>query len=134
MVGRPTSFTTDIAERICDEIADGKSLRTICKSDEFPARRTVLYWLANPDNVAFVRQYERAREAAADCFAEDIIEIADQARNKDDAPAIKVRIDARIWAASKLRPKVYGNHQAVALTGNEGGPIQVIIQGDDAGL
>lgn len=131
-MGRPSLYSQEMCARICSELSEGRSLVTICLPADMPARSTVFLWLAA--NKDFSDMYARAREAAADWFAEELVAIADTATNKDDAPAIKVRIDARIWVASKLRPKVYGNHQAVALTGNEGGPIQVIIQGDDANL
>jgi hypothetical protein len=131
-VGRPSLFTPELAAQICEMLAEGQSLRKICEAPEMPSRSSVLLWLR--ESPEFSSQYARAREACADLLAEDIIAIADEAKSKEDAPAIKVRVDARIWVASKLKPKVYGNHQAVAIGGADGGPIQVVIQGDDTAL
>ena len=123
--GRPSSYTAETATEIAELLSDGMSLRTICAREGMPTRVTVFKWLR--EYPEFLSQYTHAREAAADGFAEDIIEIADTATNKEDAPAIKVRVDARIWVASKLKPKVYGNHQAVAITGSENGPLQIVV-------
>lgn len=77
-----------------------------------PCVKTVYLWLgAHPE---FLQQYTRAREDQADTHADEIIDISD---NYDEDPnSRRVRIDARKWVASKLKPKKYGeridhNHQ-----------------------
>ena len=115
--GRPTLYTDEIAEAICQGIADGKSLRTVCEDENLPSRETVRRWLR--DNESFRGQYARAREEQADYYADDIVEIAD---TESDPQKARVRIDARKWTASKLKPKKYGDR--VAVTGPGGGPIQ----------
>lgn len=103
MVGRPSKYTPELAAEICEQIADGNSLRKICAASDMPARRTVEYWLRDKDD--FLRQYARAREEQADFYADEIIEIAD---TETDSNIARVRIDARKWVASKLKPKKYG--------------------------
>ena len=138
--GRPSNYTTAIAERICARIADGESLVTICKDAKFPARSTVMYWLADPRRADFVDKYVRARELQADLYAAEVVEIADTVREvvrktvKEDGKVEKVHtdgvdrsrlmMDARKWYASKLAPKKYGDKLAVG--GDEDMPaIQV---------
>ncbi len=42
-IGRPSDFTQEIADTICERIADGASLRKICEEDDaLPDRGTVL--------------------------------------------------------------------------------------------
>jgi hypothetical protein len=67
-------------------------------------------------------QYARAREAQAEHFADELIEIVDTER---DAAIARVRMDARKWAAGKLAPKKYGDKVAVDGDG-EGGAIRLI--------
>jgi len=129
----PTKFNQDIAEKICEELStSSKSLRTICKQDGMPTVRTVLSWLSEgdkedgkPEFKAFLHQYARARENQADFLAEEIIEIADdgsndlmtitkgdtsyEQENKEVTNRSKLRVDARKWIASKLKPKKYGD-------------------------
>lgn len=120
--GRPSEFTQEIADAICERIAEGESLRTICRDDEMPNRSTVFRWLAaRPE---FSDQYARAREAQAEALFEDMLEIADDAsgdtkivgrdgeeREVCDTEFVqrsKLRIDTRKWMAGKLAPKKYG--------------------------
>ncbi|MFD9897478.1 terminase small subunit protein [Mesorhizobium sp. NPDC059025] len=134
--GRPTDYSPALVGLICERIADGESLRSICLDDDMPAKATVFRWLAAHE--AFRDQYARAREAQADTFFEDVVDIADDGRNdtyKDDEgnartdhdviARSRLRVDARKWAASKLNPKKYG--EKVALTGDEGGPLQINV-------
>lgn len=101
--GRPTIRTPEIAQRICEAIASGKSLRRILARPGMPSYAAVCVWLR--EDREFQEQYARAREAQADSLAEEIIEIAD---GKGDVQRDRLRIDARIWYAGKLRPKKYG--------------------------
>ncbi|WP_094505450.1 terminase small subunit-like protein [Brucella thiophenivorans] len=61
-VGRPAIFRQELADQICERIADGDSLRTICAYESFPSRTTVFKWLSH--SAEFVDQYARAREAS----------------------------------------------------------------------
>ena len=91
---------------VCERIAGGESLRTICKDKDLPTARGVLKWLNADGNDAAVQQYAQAREEQADHYAEEIITIAD---TETDAAIARVRVDARKWVASKLKPKRYGD-------------------------
>lgn len=108
-----SKYTQQVADHICNELAEGKSLRSICKSDKVPSIETVRNWLRTND--AFLAQYARARDEQADFYADDIIDIAD---TEPDPNIARVRIDARKWVASKLKPKVYGDRvqQDVTIT------------------
>lgn len=107
-IGRPTSFTQKVADAICEQLADGRSLRSICLDDGMPVKSTVFKWLiAHP---SFKDQYAHAREAQADTLADEIQDIADE--KCKDMVAVqrnKMRLDARKWLASKMKPKVYGD-------------------------
>lgn len=131
-MARPSEFTEATADAICERIADGESLRAICRDEGMPSKATVFRWLAA--NEAFQDQYARAREAQADSLFDDVLEIADDSRNDwmerngegdpgwalngDHIQRTRVRIDARKWMAGKLRPKVYG--EKLDLSGNVG--------------
>jgi len=117
---RPLEFNEAVADAICERLADGESLRSICRDDEMPAKSTVFKWLALIP--AFADQYARARETQADSLADDIVDIAD---NKTLEPNDKrVRIDARKWLAGKLRPKAYGDKVAVVGGDKTDAPIR----------
>ena len=120
-MARPSSFTQEIADAICEGIAEGKSLRSMLREDEsLPASSTLFRWLAQ--NKEFSEQYARAREAQADVLFDEVLSIADDGLNDtytdeegrvrtnvDVIARSKLRVDARKWMAGKLRPKVYGD-------------------------
>ena len=105
--GRPTDYSEDLADIICERLADGESLRNICKEDAMPNRATIFRWLAKDD--AFSDQYARAREEQAESYADEITEIADNDDPDGDVQRDRLRIDARKWVSSKLKPKKYGD-------------------------
>lgn len=118
-IGRPTDYTKDMADKICEKISGGLSLRAICAEPGMPARGTVYRWLI--ENADFQDQYTRAREKQADYFAEEIIEIADSAEAESAAVSkAKLQIDARKWAASKIAPKKYGDKQEIDVKSSDG--------------
>ncbi|MCU1141592.1 MULTISPECIES: terminase small subunit-like protein [Stenotrophomonas] len=127
-MARPSKYSQQLADAICDLLVDGKSLRTICSTAKMPSRSTVIRWLA--ENEAFRNHYARARELQADTLAEEILDIADKAvlgeRLKKDGKGkvlerqtgdmverSKLMIDARKWYAGKLQPKKYGERVAL---------------------
>lgn len=128
MTGRPSSYTDEIADEICEGIANGAALHRLCaERDDLPTERTVYNWLAS--NEVFVQKYARARERQQDRRVDEIIVIADE---EDDPNKARVRIDARKWAASKLAPKKYGDRVTQEHVGEGGGPVivQQIVASD----
>ena len=96
---------------ICARIAGGESLRKICLAKDLPTPQGVRKWLNADKDGELVAQYARAREEQADHYADEIITIAD---NKNLSPEDRrIRIDARKWVASKLKPKRYGDKLAL---------------------
>jgi hypothetical protein len=118
-MARPSSFTREIADEICDRLLEGESMRQICSAEHMPNRATVLRWMAA--NQDFAAMCARAREEQADLMDDLILDEARQA-TPDTAQVAKVRISAYQWRASKLAPKKYGDK--LQHTGDGGGPIQ----------
>ena len=72
--GRPSDYSAEIADTICDRLAGGESLRAICADAGMPDRATVSRWLARYEE--FRDQYSFARERQVDCLVDKILEIA----------------------------------------------------------
>ena len=141
-MGRPSSYTQQVADIICERLMDGESLRSICEAEEMPSRMTVFRWLQA--NQAFRDQYAHAREVQADTLADDVLDIADDGRNdwmerrgEEDAGWVlngehvqrsRLRIDARKWKAAKLAPKKYGDKVQQEVTGTDGGPVRLLVE------
>jgi hypothetical protein len=139
-VGRPSLFTQEIADRICAELAEGRSLRSVCLADDLPDARTIFRWLRT--NEDFCQQYARAKQESADAMAEEILDIADDGTNDwmerknaegtvigyvENGEALqrsRLRVDTRKWLASKLKPKRYGDK--LELGGEVGGTFRLV--------
>lgn len=124
MTGRPSDFTQEIADEICERLVAGESLRAICAGDHMPHVSTVCRWLARDD--AFREQYAHARDAQADTLADETLQIADRADL--DPQDRRVRIDTRKWLAGKLKPKRYGEKVVNEHTGADGGALTVAVK------
>lgn len=135
--GRPSSYSAELAETICDRLAEGESLRAICASEGMPHKKTVLRWLRNDE--AFRAQYAQAREEQAEHLLDEIFAIADDTTNDteygDAGPKAntewiarsRLRVDTRKWAMSKLAPKKYGDKLDVTSAGEKVAPQFYIL-------
>ncbi len=123
-VGRPTTFSKEMAETICARMAEGESLRSICRDHYMPHRSSVYQWLRK--NAAFADLYTQARELLVEHWADEILTIADdgttdfvvkKGRNGAEYEAVdqehiqrsRLRVDTRKWLMSKLQPRKYGD-------------------------
>lgn len=139
-IGRPSIYTQRLANTICRRMAEGESLREVCRDPKMPARSTVMLWAV--ENEKFSDQYAKARELLLEHWADEILDIADDgsndweerqnkkgeliiALNHEHVSRSRLRFDARRWLMSKLAPKKYGDK--IALTDPDGGPLQVSI-------
>ena len=108
--GRPSLYTKALAADICQRLAEGNSLRKVCEAKGMPSAETVRRWLLDDED--FCAQYVRAREVQADRFAEEILEIADDASDdwtvgEEGKKAVdhehiqrsRLRVDTRKWPA-----------------------------------
>lgn len=141
--GRPTSYTEEIAADICRRVADGETLKQVCRSEHMPSESTVRGW-ALDDREGFSARYARARDLCLEAWADDIVEISDDSTNDwmrrhhgdDDkeAPWVingehvsrsKLRTENRKWLLSKLKPERYGDKMMHA--GHDGGALTVPV-------
>ena len=112
-------------------------LTKICNTETMPDVATVYRWLIADS--AFRDLYARAREDQADTLFDEIIEISDDGSNdtytkdgvelpnQDVIARSRLRVDARKWAAAKLRPHKYGELVKHEHGGADGAPIPVSV-------
>ena len=150
VVGRPTTYNEEIASLICGRMANGESLRSICRDDAMPALSTVFLWVSkHPD---FSEQYKLAMASRADAMFEEMFDIADDGQNDwmeiqdkegdnagwrfngEHVQRSRLRIDTRKWALSKMLPKKYGDKADGNLgdENNDASPVTVNINVKDA--
>ena len=119
--GRPSTYTEEMGNLICDKLTEGMSVRKMCQMDGFPNPSTIYVWIDRfPE---FAERYARARETATEDMLEDILEIADDPTI--DTQEKRVRIDTRKWAMGKLKPKKYGEKTTHEVGNKEGEALKV---------
>jgi len=118
-VGRPSTYTDEIAAEICKQVALGESVRSICASPDFPSQWSVIAWLGQEKYVEFAKNYARAREIQADSTYEEIQEVETEVRaGAIDAQVARVLIDSKKWRAGRMKPSVYGDKVKLEHTGS----------------
>lgn len=131
--GRPTDYTQELGDRICEKIAEGKSMRSVCREEDMPGLSTVFRWIR--DIKEFQEQYARACEERTEALSEEILDIADDGINdwmeveyKDNTvwkvnneavQRSRLRVDTRKWIMSKMKPKKYGDKVDVTSGGDK---------------
>ena len=128
------TYTEEVGNRICDMIAEGRSLVTITsektRAEGMPGYRTVMSWLQSDEAwaEAFRENYIQARQDQAEYHAGEIVDIADEAC--EDTVAVqrnRLRVEARKWTAAKLLPQKYGERVEVKIDASSLPPPQVIV-------
>jgi hypothetical protein len=116
-------YTRGLGQKICERIAKGESVITITTDEDMPCEATIYNWLIKYPE--FLEDYTRAREAQAEHYLDEIIEIADNCT--DDVELIrtqdgedyrikqsaisraKLQVETRKWVMGKLAAKKYGD-------------------------
>lgn len=121
--GRPSLYTPERAEEICEWISQGKTLRDWCRQSGVK-NRTVYEWREAHED--FAARFARARDLGFDALAEETLAIADDTTNdfvtatdasgkdyeKFNAEHVqrsKLRIQTRLDLLAKWDPRRYGN-------------------------
>lgn len=114
--GPPSTYTPEQGMAICRMVAEGKTLRAICREKGMPSADTIRNWvLAFP---AFRELYSEARVMQSHALFDEIIDHSQGLINmdaredgriyKDREAAVAIR--ALQWAAGRLNPGTYGEH------------------------
>ena len=134
--GRPSKYTPEIAQHMCELLSEGVPLREICRMEGMPYWRTVYLWMAQDENLS--AHIARAREAGYDAMAEECLIIADtpkfgqkQVMTEDGTATTledmlghrKLQIETRLKLLAKWNPKKYGDRTTLA--GDAEAPIKI---------
>lgn len=144
--GRPSLYTPELAQEICDRLSKGEPLAKICRDEHMPSVRTVGNWKLSDED--FSSSIAHAREEGEDNIAADCMGIADDSSgdytegengpiyNAEHVQRSKLRIETRLKLLAKWNPKKYGDKITQEHTGANGGAIEmkadVTLSPDDA--
>lgn len=104
-MGRPSDFTPEIANEICERLSKGEPLSVICDDDHVPSFQTVYRW--EKQHPEFREASARAREVGTHYLAHDSLRIADDPTI--DPADKRIRIDTRLRLIGKWNARQYGD-------------------------
>jgi transposase-like protein len=112
-----TRYTREFADEVCRRLAEGASLREVCREHGVP-ESSFREWVRN-DRDGIGSRYQTARVLQVEAWSDLIIEIGN--RDDLDAQEKRVRIDSLKWLMSRIVPKKWGDRLLVA--GDESSPV-----------
>lgn len=120
----PIKYEPEIALRIAEEIAGGKTLVEVAALDGIPTRTTIYRWLAVYPK--FFDAYERAREVSAQSFEDEALQMARDLAGPNDFTGTKVQayniaMQQLRWSAARRDKARYGQQTQIVSTV----PIQI---------
>lgn len=143
-VGRPSIYTPELADDICERLSCGEPLAHICARPGMPAVRTVSDWKTAHED--FSANFVRARDDGFDALAAECLRISNtpetgvetvtradgvvETREGDMLGHRKLQIETRLKLLAKWDPKRYGERQQLDLAG----AFSVTIAGGDEEL
>jgi hypothetical protein len=103
-------LSKEIMLRICDELADGKSLNSICKRDDMPHRVTVLQAVQRDEEL--YDMYAKARAIGAETLADEIHDVSRQGLENVDKQLAnaevqrrRLQVDSLKWTYARQQPR-----------------------------
>ena len=115
--GRPTSYTKELGDIICSQIADGTSLKRICEAENTPDKKTVYMWMRT--NEDFRNNYAQATLDRTEAQLEELNELGAESiqtalstgdkRAGAVVQAYKLKADNMKWVMARMKPKKYGD-------------------------
>lgn len=115
-------------EKFCELVATNvlSINRILEENQDLPRMKTLFTWFRlDPE---FEQQYLRAKEFQAELMSEETLDISDDSSrdykdgefNREHVARSKLRVDARQWLASHLKPKRFGSKNTTTLTDPDG--------------
>lgn len=107
-MGRPSSYTPELAALVCARIAEAGSLTGAIAEDdkdELPGERTIYRWLAERED--FRQTYAHARAIGDEPMADEMLRVA----RDPDMPSDQKRIlvDTMKWQLARRSAKKWGD-------------------------
>ena len=122
--GRPEAFDQDLADTICTQLTEGKTLRQICSEKGMPDLAMIRRWIQ--EKPLFNLHYSRARTEQTRAWADQIISLSDDMSNdyrdvttvtgkavrQVDRPHIervRLQIETRKWIMARVNKAEFGD-------------------------
>ena len=122
--GRPTKYSSALANEICERLAGGEPYVKICADDHMPSFSTLWRWEQN--HPEFRQQTQMALQHGTHYLAHDCLRIADDP--EIDARHKRVMVDTRLRLIGKWNAKNYGDRVSQEIEVQPGNEIKKLMQ------
>ena len=135
----------ELAREICDQMALGRSMNSICRELDIDVSCVRRWSMEDVDGCRAM--FAEARQLQVHYWVDSIMDLCDDVRmdvdvilekdendeytgeyeiriNHDHISRVKLKIDSMKWIAGKIAPKIYGDKVALEVAGPDGGPVQ----------
>jgi hypothetical protein len=114
-MGRPSKYSPELIEAICERLSKGEPLAAICRDEGMPGVQTVYDWINEREPVSVA--IARAREIGEEAMLAECLEIAESPTSTTAFGSVdgghiqekKLRIDTRLKLLAKWNPKKWGD-------------------------
>lgn len=120
-IGRPTKYTPELQEALCDALRQGMTVEEACKSVGIQPSSYYGWTHHYPE---FLEAVTRARIERAVAWVDRAVEETLRATDKESAHIARVRADIMLRAAQMSDPARFATHQKVQHDGAQ--PVKII--------
>jgi len=103
-------LTSQITDKICEQLMTGKPLTRICESKDLPSLATINRYINK--NSSFAKQILQARRVGCQYYLDKMVEELETMSAKD-VGIVREKLQHYRWLSSKLLPSLYGDKQEV---------------------
>ena len=103
-------LTSQITDKICEQLMTGKPLTRICESKDLPSLATINRYINK--NSSFAKQILQARRVGCQYYLDKMVEELETMSAKD-VGIVREKLQHYRWLAQKLLPNLYGDKQEV---------------------
>ena len=101
-------LTSQITDKICEQLMTGKPLTRICESKDLPSLATINRYINK--NSSFAKQILQARRVGCQYYLDKMVEELETMSAKD-VGIVREKLQHYRWLSSKLLPSLYGDKQ-----------------------
>ena len=111
LIGRPSSFSAEMAERIAERLLDGVPVARMCREPGMPDRETVRRW--RQGDAAFDARFRLAQHLGWEMLAEEVVDDLEAALAAGvSVERVRLMFDARRWILARQAPEFFGSGRA----------------------
>jgi transposase-like protein len=117
--GRPSDFSTELADEFCSRIAQGRSVSSVCADLDMPVQDTIYRW--KREKPEFSEKLTHAREDRLEAYGDRMLALGSRVIEEMalDPQRVNVAVNAIEKAAKLQAPK------RVEISGPAGAPVPI---------